>query len=133
MILAVAACTDYAGIKAFNPGPLAPAVLIAGQDSELTASELLFGTMEPFRGWPADESPRFDSVFREMGTAVFERASFTDCDHQRSKIYECATAFDLKIVIEYADSSLEFPWNSGVTSRRAFSCQDAICYESLSV
>lgn len=79
LLVFVAACTGFAGIKAFYRGPRAPAVALIGPDSTVAAANLLWGTKEFYRRY-MDESPRLTdiaaSASREAGTVEFEPEPF---------------------------------------------------------
>lgn len=79
LVVLVAACTGFAGIKAFHRGPHAPAVALVGPDGPVTEGNLLKGTKEFYRRW-FDDDPRLTEVVasasREAGTVEFEMEPF---------------------------------------------------------
>ena len=79
LIVVVAACTGFAGIKAFHRGPRAPAVALVGPDAPVMPSSLLSGTKEFYRRW-RDESPKLGkmaaSASQQAGTVTFEVEPF---------------------------------------------------------
>lgn len=79
LVVLVAACTGFAGIKAFHRGPCAPAVALVGPDGPVTEGNLLKGTKEFYRRW-FDEDPRLTEVVasasRETGIVGFEMEPF---------------------------------------------------------
>jgi len=80
LIVVVAACIGFAGIKALVRGPRAPAIALVGPDASIKDSSLLYGTKEIYRRW-MDNDPRLDeiaiSASREAGTVSFEWEPFT--------------------------------------------------------
>ena len=79
LVVFVAACTGFAGIKAFCRGPRAPAVALVGPTSPLTDSEILNGTKEFYRRWRDDDAQLTEivaSTSRETGPIAFEMESF---------------------------------------------------------
>ncbi|WP_459574485.1 hypothetical protein [Cupriavidus sp. 8B] len=80
LVLVVAACTGFAGIKALGQGPYAPAIAIVGPDSEVTPTNLLQGMKELYRRWIGWEPVLRDivaSASHEATTVGFEWESFT--------------------------------------------------------
>lgn len=79
LVVFVAACTGFAGIKAFQRGPRAPAVALVGPDAQVMPRNLLDGTKEFYRRW-MDESPRLlaiaASASQQAGTVNFEWEPF---------------------------------------------------------
>ncbi|MGD9576771.1 MAG: hypothetical protein AB7Y74_00815 [Syntrophorhabdus sp.] len=79
LLVFVAACNGFAGIKAFYRGPRAPAVALVGPDSIVAEANLLWGTKEFYRRY-MDESPRLTEIVgsasREAGTVEFEKEPF---------------------------------------------------------
>lgn len=79
LVVVVAACTGFAGIKALCRGPRAPAVALVGPDSSVSPSNLLWGTKEFYRRWMDDDPRLVDitaSASREAGTVIFEWEPF---------------------------------------------------------
>lgn len=79
LVVVVAACTGFAGIKALAEGPLAPAVALVGPDATVSPSNLLWGTKEFYRRWMDNGSKLSDiaeSASREAGTVCFEWEPF---------------------------------------------------------
>lgn len=79
LVVVVAACTGFAGIKALTGGPRAPAVAIVGPDATVLPSNLLWGTKEFYRCWMGNNSKLSDiaeSASRETGMADFEYEPF---------------------------------------------------------
>lgn len=74
LILVVAACIGFSGIKALTRGPRAPAVALIGPSAAVSPSKLLLGTKEFYRRWQ-DKSPRLheiaESASQEAGTVDF--------------------------------------------------------------
>lgn len=79
LIVVVAACTGFAGIKAFHREPRAPAFALVGLDAQVMPSNLLSGTKEFYRRW-WDESPKLGemaaSASQQAGTVTFEVEPF---------------------------------------------------------
>jgi hypothetical protein len=79
LVVLVAACTGFAGIKAFFRGPRAPAVALVGPTDRILEGDLLRGTKEFYRRW-CDEDPRLmdivASASREAGSVGFEMEPF---------------------------------------------------------
>jgi hypothetical protein len=79
LVVLVAACTGFAGIKAFFRGPRAPAVVLVGPTDRIVEGDLLRGTKEFYRRW-CDAEPRLsdivESASREVGPARFEVEPF---------------------------------------------------------
>ena len=79
LVVFVAACVGFAGIKTFRGGPRAPAVALVGPDAPVASSNLLWGTKEFYRRW-LDKDPRLaqiaESASREAGTITFEWEPF---------------------------------------------------------
>jgi hypothetical protein len=79
LIVVVAACIGFAGIKALVRGPRAPAIALVGPDASIMDSNLLYGTKEIYRRW-MDNDPRLDEIVisasRESGTVSFEWEPF---------------------------------------------------------
>jgi hypothetical protein len=79
LVVVVAACTGFAGIKALCRGPRAPAVALVGPDATVTPNNLLWGTKEFYRRWMDNGSKLSDiaeSASREAGTVCFEWEPF---------------------------------------------------------
>jgi len=79
LIIVVAACIGFAGIKALVRGPRAPAIALVGPDAPITDRSLLYGTKEIYRRW-MDNDPRLNeiaiSASWEAGTVSFEWEPF---------------------------------------------------------
>jgi hypothetical protein len=79
LVVLVAACTGFAGIKAFYRGPRAPAVALVGPTGRITEGDLLRGTKEFYRRW-CDEDPRLadvvESASTEAGRVGFDMEPF---------------------------------------------------------
>lgn len=79
LVVLVAACTGFAGIKAFYRGPRAPAAALVGPVGQVTEGNLLRATKEFYRRW-CDEDPRLRDIVasasREAGTVEFEMEPF---------------------------------------------------------
>ncbi|TDF58119.1 hypothetical protein [Cupriavidus sp. L7L] len=79
LVVMVAACTGFAGIKAFCQGPRAPAVALVGPDAEVTPTNLLQGTKEFYRRW-MDHDPTLKAIAasasQEATTVAFEWEPF---------------------------------------------------------
>lgn len=79
LVVFVAACTGFAGIKAFFRGPRAPAVALVGPTDRIVEGHLLRGTKEFYRRW-CDEDPKLTDVVasasREAGSIGFEIEPF---------------------------------------------------------
>ncbi|MCI5179190.1 MAG: hypothetical protein D3911_07695 [Candidatus Electrothrix sp. AW3_4] len=75
LVIVVAACIGFAGIKALVRGPIAPAIALVGPDAEISPDNLLSGTKEFYRRW-MDNEPRLseiaDSASRESGSVYFD-------------------------------------------------------------
>lgn len=79
LIVVVAACIGFAGIKALTRGPLAPAVALVGPNARIHTNSLLYGTKEFYRR-SMDRNPRLDEIVinasREAGNASFDWEPF---------------------------------------------------------
>lgn len=79
LVVFVAACSGFAGVKALTRGPLAPAIALIGPNDIIQTSSLLHGTKEFYRRL-MDESPRFEemtmSASRESENAYFNWEPF---------------------------------------------------------
>lgn len=79
LVVLVAACMGFAGIKAFFRGPHAPAAALVGPTDPIVEGDLLRGTKEFYRRW-RDEEPRLIDVVasasREAGSVGFEMEPF---------------------------------------------------------
>jgi hypothetical protein len=79
LVIFVAACIGFAGVKALRRGPRAPAVALVGPDANVKPGNLLWGTKEFYRRW-MDRSPKLEditvSASREAGTVNFELEPF---------------------------------------------------------
>ncbi|WP_303905267.1 hypothetical protein [Thiohalomonas denitrificans] len=79
LVVVVAACTGFAGIKALQRGPRAPAVVLVGPDAVVMPRNLLAGAKEFYRRF-MDENPRLsdiaESASREAGKVNFEWEPF---------------------------------------------------------
>lgn len=79
LIVFIAACTGFAGIKVFFQGPLAPAVALVGPVAPISPSDLLNATKEFYRGLN-DDNPSLDTIVksatREAGTVLIELEAF---------------------------------------------------------
>jgi len=80
LLVVVAACIGFAGVKALRRGPLAPAVALVGPDDDVMPRNLLWGAKEFYRRW-LDENLRLseiaESASREAGTISFLIEPFT--------------------------------------------------------
>ena len=80
LLVVVAACIGFAGVKALKRGPRAPAIALVGPDADVMPRNLLWGTKEFYRRW-LDEKPRLseiaESASREAGTISFLLEPFT--------------------------------------------------------
>ncbi len=85
LVVVVASCTGFAGIKALRRGPRAPAVALVGPDGPVMPSNLLWGTKEFYRRW-IDKSPSLHdiaaSASQEAGTVVFQSEPFAILFHE---------------------------------------------------
>jgi len=74
LVLVVAACIGFAGIKALVRGPRAPAIALVGPNAPIMSGSLLSGTKEFYKRW-MDGNPNFAeiaaSASRESGTVSF--------------------------------------------------------------
>lgn len=81
LLLVVAACTGFAGIKALTRGPRAPAVAFMGPDRELLPSQILEGMKEFYRRLQ-DKDARLhamaESASHQAGSVIFEPEPFVD-------------------------------------------------------
>lgn len=79
LLVFVGACTGFAGIKAFNRGPRAPAVALVGPSSSVEEANLIWATKEFCRRY-MDPSPNLTditaSASREAGATNFELEPF---------------------------------------------------------
>lgn len=80
LLVVVAACIGFAGVKALVRGPRAPAIALVGPDADIMPRNLLWGTKEFYRRW-LDEKPSLseiaESASREAGTISFLIEPFT--------------------------------------------------------
>lgn len=79
LVVVVAACTGFAGVKALCRGPRAPAVALVGPDAEVTPTSLLLGTKEFYRRWQDKEPALKDiaaSASQEATAVSFEWEPF---------------------------------------------------------
>jgi len=80
LVVLVAACIGYAGIKVFIRGPKAPAVALVGPDAPIMSSNLLSATKEFYRRLMDDDDPKLDkiaiSASREAGTVSLKWEPF---------------------------------------------------------
>jgi len=86
LIVLVAACIGFAGIKALTKGPRAPAIAIIGPDAKIYENELLLATKEFYRRWMDDGNPNLGEITtcasREAGTASFAMEPFAVLAHE---------------------------------------------------
>ncbi len=79
LLVFIAACVGFAGIKAFNVGPRVPAVELVGPVSAVSESDLILATKEFYRRW-MDPSPNLTditaSASREVSKTHFEPEPF---------------------------------------------------------
>ena len=79
LVVVVAACTGFAGIRALCRGPRAPAIALVGPDANVMPRNLLGGTKEFYRRW-MEKNPKLEdiagSASREAGTVAFEWEPF---------------------------------------------------------
>ena len=79
LVVVVAACIGFAGIKALVRGHRAPAIALVGPDSPIMDSNLLSATKEFYRRW-MDDDPKLDEIAisssREAGTVAFDWEPF---------------------------------------------------------
>lgn len=79
LVVVVAACIGFAGIKALVRGPRAPAIALVGPDAPIMTSSLLSATKEFYRHW-MDDNPKLHEIAigasREAGTVSFEWEPF---------------------------------------------------------
>jgi len=79
LVVFIAACTGFAGIKAFYRGPRAPAVALVGPVDRIMDGDLLRGTKEFYRRY-RDPDPRLIEVVanasNEAGAVGFELEPF---------------------------------------------------------
>lgn len=79
LVVVVAACTGFSGIKALQRGPRAPAVALVGPDAVVMPRNLLSGAKEFYRR-VMDEKPRLsdiaESASHEAGSVTFEWEPF---------------------------------------------------------
>ena len=81
LIVVLASCVGYAGIKLFDKGPRAPAITLIGPNAPIISSRLLSATKEIYRRLMDDENPNIDEILisasREAGGVSFEPEPFT--------------------------------------------------------
>ena len=79
LVVVVAACIGFAGIKALVRGPRAPAIALVGPLSDIITSSLLSATKEFYRRW-MDENPMLNEIVvsasQQAGTVSFECEPF---------------------------------------------------------
>ena len=79
LVVVVAACIGFAGIKALVQGPRAPAIALVGPDDSITARNLLSATKEFYNRW-MDDNPRLGeialSASQAAGAVSFEWEPF---------------------------------------------------------
>lgn len=80
LVVFVAACIGFAGVKALRRGPRAPAIALVGPDATVKATNLLWATKEFYRR-RMDKRPNLqeiaESASREAGTVTVELEPFT--------------------------------------------------------
>lgn len=79
LVVVVAACIGFAGIKALVRGPRAPAIALVGPDAPIMTSNLLSATKEFYRCWMHDDAKLGEiaiSASRQAGTVSFEWEPF---------------------------------------------------------
>lgn len=79
LVVFIAACIGFAGIKAFHSGPRAPAVALVGPVDLINPRQLLEGSKEFYRRWMDDKPKLIDiveSASRDSGAIGFEYESF---------------------------------------------------------
>ncbi len=79
LVVLMAACTGFAGVKAFSRGPRAPAVALVGPTDQIMAGDLLRGTKEFYTRWCGEDPRLIDivaSASREAGSVGFEMEPF---------------------------------------------------------
>ena len=79
LVVVVAACIGFAGIKALVQGPRAPAVALVGPDASIMSDNLLSATKEFYSCWMNPDPRLRDLVFtasRVAGQASFEWEPF---------------------------------------------------------
>jgi hypothetical protein len=79
LVIFVAACIGFAGIKAFVRGPRAPAVALVGPSARITSGDLLSATKEFYDRWMGGK-PNFAEVVanssQKAGTVPFSWEAF---------------------------------------------------------
>ena len=79
LVVVVAACIGFAGIKALLQGPRAPAVALVGPDASIMSDNLLSATKEFYSRW-MDAAPKLGeialSASQVAGEASFEWEPF---------------------------------------------------------
>ncbi len=79
LVVFIAACIGFSGIKAFNRGPYAPAVALVGPVDRILDGDLLKGTKEFYRRYCDDNPKLIDMVecaSRDAGVVGFEIEPF---------------------------------------------------------
>jgi hypothetical protein len=79
LVVVVAACIGFAGIRALRQGPRAPAVALVGPDAPVSAGSLLWGTKEFYRRLMDNTSRLAEivaSASREVEPVAFDWAPF---------------------------------------------------------
>jgi hypothetical protein len=80
LVLVVAACIGFAGIKAFRRGPRAPAVALIGPSAQITSGNLLSWTKEFYNLWMAGNPNFFEiaaNATRKVNTVSFAWEPFS--------------------------------------------------------
>lgn len=81
LVVVVAACSGFAGIRALHRGPRAPAAAVVGPDTTVMPRNLLWGAQEFYRRWMDKRHRALEeiaaSASREAGTITFEWHPFT--------------------------------------------------------
>lgn len=81
LVMVIAACTGFAGIRALHRGPRAPTAAVVGPDSRVMPRNLLWGAQEFYRRWMDKRDRTLEeiaaSASREAGTTTFEWHPFT--------------------------------------------------------
>lgn len=87
LIVVVAACVGFAGVKALVRGPRAPAIALVGPGATVTSRDLFSGARELYRRWQ-DDAPILDeiaaSATQQVGTVTFEVEPFAILAYEAS-------------------------------------------------
>ena len=86
LVVVVAACTGFAGIKAFDHGPLAVAAALVGPLVPLSPRQLLLGAKEFYRRW-MDENPNLTDIVASASREASTEAEVVTFEYEPFVIF----------------------------------------------